>query len=368
MSPILSFDADRVRSTMLTYGLAIAGGAGASALDVPLAWMLGPFFVCGAAALFGARLVTLPLSRQLGQLAVGLAIGLRFGPATLLATLSLLPAMLASTLYVVIYTMVAALLFRPFAVVNASTAFFATAAGGMADMANVAGERGGDRAAVGIVHAIRVSTTVAVVPFLVIALGKPGNLPDIADLTTQNLVWLCLAFALAFPAVILMQRTPLPNPWLVAPMLVGLTLSVTGLLAVNMPPLLITVAQLMIGAWLGCQFRREVLTGLPRVSVAGIAMTLFMIVAAYAGAWCLSLATNLPIATAFLALAPAAMTEMALTAKAMHLDVEIVTAFHVTRILLVCSTILFMFRIYQILIDYFGLQPMTEPGPTRRDN
>ncbi|MEZ5933462.1 MAG: AbrB family transcriptional regulator [Alphaproteobacteria bacterium] len=330
----------------LTYGLALIGGGIAQALGLPLAWMLGPFFVCGAAAALGAELATVPYSRQLGQLTVGLAIGLRVGPSTLVAMLSLLPAMLASTVYVMVYTMIAAMLFRPLAGVNATTAFFATAAGGMADMANVAGQRGGDRAAVGIVHAIRVSTTVAVVPFLVIAFGAPGTLPNGDIVTAQSLIWLTLAFALAFPAVSLLRRTTLPNPWLLAPMLVGLMLSLSGMLVLRMPPLLITLAQLMIGAWLGSQFQRNVLARLPRVSLAGAGITLFMIAAAYGGALCLSLATDLPITTAFLALAPAAMTEMALTAKAMHLDVEIVTAFHVTRIFLVCSTILFVFRLY----------------------
>ncbi len=367
MSLPFSLDAAQIRSLVLTYGLAIIGGAGATALDVPLAWMLGPFFVCGAAAAFGAKLATLPFSRELGQLTVGLAIGLRFGPATLLATLSLLPAMLVSALYVVAYTMIAALLFRPLAGVNASTAFFATAAGGMADMANVAGERGGDRAAVGIVHAIRVSTTVAVVPFLVIAFGGEGSLPDTAPVTTQSLALLGLAFALAIPAVSLMRRTAMPNPWLVAPMLVGLILSLSGLIAVRMPSLLIILAQLAIGAWLGSQFRRDVLFRLPRVSLAGAVMTLFMIAVAYAGAWCLSHTTDLPITTAFLALAPAAMTEMALTAKAMHLDVEIVTAFHVTRILLVCSTILLMFGMYEKFLRAMRPSALVEPGSEKRE-
>jgi hypothetical protein len=342
-------DAALLRRLACTYALALAGGGAAAGLGLPLAWMLGPFFACAAAAGFGARLATLPYARQLGQLTVGLAIGLRVGPATLVAMLALLPAMLASTVYVMLYTMIAAMLFRPVAGVNGTTAFFATAAGGMADMANVAGERGGDRAAVGIVHAIRVSTTVAVVPFLALAFGAPGAVSNGDVITAQSLAWLALAFALAVPAIVLLGRTALPNPWLLAPMLVGLALSVSGVLAVRMPPLLITLAQLMIGAWLGCQFRRDVLARLPRVSLAGAGITLFMIAAAYGGAWCLSITTDLPITTAFLALAPAAMTEMALTAKAMHLDVEIVTTFHVLRIVLVCSTILFVFRLYNRL-------------------
>jgi len=338
----------------LTYMIGMIGGAVASSLGIPLAWMLGPFFLIGAISALGASLQTLPFGREFGQVTVGLAIGLRFTSTTLITTLSLLPAMLGATLYVVLYTMIAAFLFRPIAGANSTTAFFATAAGGMADMAIVAGKRGGDRAAVGIVHALRVSTTVATVPLLVIAFGTPGVLTSAAAPSSEGWNGLAVAFILALPAVGLLRRTSFPNPWLVAPMIVGMFLSMSTLMTVQMPTPLVILAQLMLGTWLGCQFRRDVLVRLPRVAFSGAAITIFMIAAAYGGALLLSMATGLSVSTAFLALAPAAMTEMVLTAKAMQLDVEIVTAFHVVRIFLVCSTILIFFRVYESLRKVFG--------------
>jgi membrane AbrB-like protein len=338
----------------LTYALGALGGLVAHMVGLPLAWMLGPFFLCGVISATGFSLATLPFGRELGQMMVGLSIGLRFTSATLLATLSLVPAMLGSTIYVMAYTMIAAFLFRPIAGANPTTSFFATAAGGMADMAIVAGKRGGDPAAVGIVHAIRVSTTVATVPLLVIAFGTIGTNAVPAAATSQGLFWLALAFLLALPAVRLLRGTPIPNPWLVAPMLVGVALSTTDLMSVQMPIELIMLAQLLLGTWLGCQFKREVMARLPRAAFGGALVTLFMIGAAYAGALVLSAATGLSVSTAFLALAPAAMTEMVLTAKAMRLDVELVTAFHVVRIFLVCSTILLVFRVYKAIREAFG--------------
>jgi uncharacterized membrane protein AbrB (regulator of aidB expression) len=67
---------------LLTYALGVAGGFAANRLAVPLPWMLGPFFLCATLSAFGARLAYAPLSRELGQLVVGLAVGLRFTPAT----------------------------------------------------------------------------------------------------------------------------------------------------------------------------------------------------------------------------------------------------------------------------------------------
>jgi membrane AbrB-like protein len=335
---------------LLTYALGVAGGFAANRLSVPLPWMLGPFFLCAALSAFGARLAYAPLSRELGQLVVGLAVGLRFTPATLLATASLLPVMLAGTLYIMIFTFIAALIFRPLAGVDRTTAFFATAAGGVADMAIVARERGGDANAVALVHALRVSSVVAIVPVLAITFGASGSaLASSSAAATQNVLLLGGALVLAYIVARLLKPTPLPNPWLVGPMLLGVALGASGLLELSVPPILIVVAQIVIGTWLGCQFRREVLLSVPRVAAAGIAVSLFMIAAAMLGAFVMAGVTSLPITTSFLALAPAAVTEMVITAKVMHLDAETVTAFHIMRIAIVCSTVLLVFKLYNHL-------------------
>jgi membrane AbrB-like protein len=235
-----------------------------------------------------------------------------------------------------IFTFIAALIFRPLAGVDRTTAFFATAAGGVADMAIVARERGGDANAVALVHALRVSSVVAIVPVLAITFGASGSaLASSSAAATQNVLLLGGALVLAYIVARLLRPTPLPNPWLVGPMLLGVALGASGLLQLSVPPILIVVAQIVIGTWLGCQFKREVLLSVPRVAAAGIAVSLFMIAAAMLGAFVMAGVTSLPITTSFLALAPAAVTEMVITAKVMHLDAETVTAFHIMRIAIV---------------------------------
>lgn len=332
-----------------TYALAGAGGYAGTRVGLPLPWMLGPFFLCGAVSAFGGRLMFLPMGREAGQIAVGLTIGLRFTPATLAAAAALVPAMILATAYVIAYTMAAAFVLRPLARIDRTSAFFATAAGGVADMAIVAHQRGGDPSAVAIVHALRVANTVALVPLIVVAFGAPGRVPSVVRSAYESL-WL-VAFALAISYVVarLLKPAPIPNRWLVGPMFVGLGMGATGLLPLVVPSELIVVAQVLIGTWLGCRFRREILVALPRVALAGVVVSLMMIACAGGGALVLSAATALPVTTSFLALAPAAVTEMVITAKVMHLDAEIITAFHMMRIAVVASTVLLAFRLYQRL-------------------
>jgi membrane AbrB-like protein len=333
----------------LTYAIASLAGYAATLVRMPLPWMLGPFFVCGALTLIGFRLGVVPGGREIGQVTVGFSVGMKFTADVLLATAVLLPAMILATLYVVACTTIAALLLRRLAGVDETTAFFATSAGGVADMSVVAEARGGEPASVAIVHALRMSMTVAVVPFLIVGLGEQGTAVDHLPSASDNPLRLMLALGLALLFARLLKATPLPNPWMVGAILFGLALALTGHLLVRVPAIVIVIAQILMGAWLGCQFKREIFAALPRVAMSGFITSLMLIALAGLGAFVLARTTGLPITTSFLALAPAGITEMVITAKVMHLEAEYVTAFHVMRIAVVSTTVLGVFWLYQRL-------------------
>lgn len=330
----------------LTYALAAVCGAVAEVIGIPLPWMLGPFFALAALSLAGATFVLIPMGRELGQVAIGTAVGLRFTGPVLVAVTSLVPAMLAATLYIIAFTLVAAFLMGPLAKADNVTAFFATAAGGMADMAHIASQSGGAAGSVAVVHAMRVSCVVAIVPFLVYFFGTHGSASAAVGHAPDNLFLVALVLGLGYLGALILKPTPLPNPWLVGPILMGMAIGISGLIVITVPSILIIFAQIALGTWLGCQFRRDLLTALPRVTMAALTIALFMIGCAAGGAVVMAAATGLPFTTSFLALAPAAVTEMVLTAQVMNLDAEIVSAFHVMRIAVVSSTVLMVFKLY----------------------
>jgi membrane AbrB-like protein len=341
------------RRLALTLALAVVGGFAADAAGVPLAWMLGPLFVTAVAAMSGFDLLPVKWGRELGQVVVGLAIGLRFTPPVLAATAAMLPAMLLATVYVIVVTTTAAFLIRPLGRVDRKTAFFATAAAGMADMAIVARERGGDAEAVSVVHAIRVASIVTAVPILVVALGDEGSVENTAAAPAGTLWQLGVMLALGVVAALAMKPLRFPNPWLVGPIFLAAALAALDTLVVTMPRVLLVIAQMMIGIALGCRFSRDLIVRLPRVVAAALVVSLFLMAAAAGGAQVLSVTTGLPFATAFLALAPAGVTEMVLTAAIMHLDTASVTAFHVMRIAVIASTILFTFGVFERISEWF---------------
>ena len=344
----------RLARLLLVYAMASAAGAFAVKISLPLPWMLGPFFLFAALSATGRRFSVMPMGRELAQVAIGLAIGLRFTPAVLAATALLLPHMIGATLYLMIVTTCAAILFRPMAAVDPVTAFFATAAGGVADMATVAQRFGGAPSSVAVVHAMRVSLVVALVPFVVLYLGESAPRATVSTGVAQGHPWLdgaalVAGLVAAYLMALVLRPTALPNPWLLGPILAGMAIGLSDLVNIHVPGWMITVAQIFLGTWLGCQFRRDLLASLPRVTASAFAIGLFLITAAALGAVVLASVAGLPFSTAFLSLAPAAVTEMVLVAKLMGLDAATVAAFHVMRIAIVSTTILLVYRLYSQL-------------------
>jgi membrane AbrB-like protein len=334
----------------MALALLLGGASGyvANRLRMPLAWILGPLFACSAATLLGLRLRPIPFGRQTAHVVVGLAIGLRLTPAVLASTVSLIPAMVIGTLYMIAVTTGAAFLLRSLAQVDRRTAFFGSAAAGMSEMAILAGERGGDVQAVSVVHAIRITCVVVVIPLLVFALGVDEGFQDPPVSAASGYGELALLVAIGLLAAYLATPFRVPSPWFLVPTLVG-AITAAAWAVIEIPWALLVVAQVILGVALGTRFERTMLRRLPRVIASALIIAALLILASVAGAAVLSAATSLSFATSFLAIAPAGVTEMVLTARIMHLDAATVTAFQLMRILVINTSIIVVYRLFERL-------------------
>jgi uncharacterized protein len=333
--------------------LGTIGALTANHFNMPLAWLLGPLLVCAAAGLAGLPVKPLSGTREAGQLVIGAAIGLRMTPAVLATTAGLVPAMVLGTVYVIGLTTVAAFALQYLAGVDRKTAFFATAAAGMSEMAITAQSLGGDPRIVSVVHAIRVGFVVLVIPPLIFAFGHEGGFHPMAGVRTGSAIEIALLLAAGWGFVFVTSWLRFPSPWFTGPLLAGIAAAAI-LPPKNMPWLLFVSAQIVLGISLGCRFDRQLLRRLPRVVASALLTSAILIAGAAMGAAGLSVATTLPFETTFLAIAPASAAEMVLTAGVMHLDTATVTAFHIVRIALINVTALAVFKMFERLALRFG--------------
>lgn len=314
------------------YAVAAMAGYGASLVNLPLAWVLGPLI---AAATIGIAGLTLPapgVARRAGQIVIGATAGLSMTSAVVAGLAAWLPLMIFTALFSVFVSATFSAALALFARIDAKTAFFAVVPGGLAEMGNIAARFGARMEPIALIHALRVAIVVLLIPSLVVAHGlyqAPVAPPDLPA------AMLLMVLAASLGGALLAQLAWFNNPWMIGALVGTGILTGLDLVSGGMPHLLFTIGQILIGYNIGTRFQRDVLKQLPRVVAVSIPIILAMIAVMAFYALALDRLFGLDFVIGVLSSSPGGTAEMAATAQTLHLPVALVTAFHVTRAVLV---------------------------------
>lgn len=328
--------------------LALAAAALCVALRTPIPWMLGPLLATAVVSMLGGPTASaLPL-RNAGQWVLGVALGLHFTPEV--------TALLARLWWVVVlgiaWALGLGLLFGRWlqdrhahrlpelsGPVMRATAYFSSAIGGASEMTLLAERAGARTDLVAAAHSMRLLIVVIVLPFgmqwaqSVWHFEALDLVPAAArEVRPAGLALLALVTAVGAGVMVRVGRA---NPWFMGPLLVAIGITASGTTLSAIPTWLSNAAQLAIGVSLGVRFTRDFVHTAPRWlgSVALGTLAMIALCAAFAGA--LAYGTGLHPATLILGTAPGGIAEMAITAKALHLGVAVVTALQVSRLVAV---------------------------------
>lgn len=143
-------------------GLAVAACAGAvfGYLGLPLAWVLGPLLVSAALTMSGLDVFAPVQARRLGQMIVGISVGLHVTAEIAQSLVAWLPVMLVATVLSIAIAAFLSVGLSRFGRIDGVTSYYATLPGGLAEMANVGAAEGARAEPIALAQAIRV----AVVP------------------------------------------------------------------------------------------------------------------------------------------------------------------------------------------------------------
>ena len=333
----------------IALALCAAGGALFAWLRTPLPWMIGPLLVMAVCNFSGARLRSVPGSRQLGQLIIGTALGLYFTPVVAREVASSWPLLLVASLFAIALAWACGWFLSRITDTDRTTAFFASVPGGAAEMA-VLGERFGARVdRVVFAQSLRVVVVVITVPFALTYSGVHGAdaySPVLVPFDGPKLVLLLASVACAGA---LATKARLPNPYMFGPLLVAIALTSNEVQLSSIPTGMTNIGQLLLGCALASRFEREFLRNLGAYAgavLASIVLAMLLAAAFSAGvAWL----TGLPVPSLVLATAPGGIAEMCITAKVLQLGVPLVTAAHVVRILILINATAPAYRIARYL-------------------
>lgn len=319
-------------------------------LDTPLPWLIGPLFASAALRIAGVELCCPVAARAAGQWAIGTVLGLYFTPAVLAVVTARAGYIAVAVVFALALGCLCAWLLKRLADVSAATAFFSMALGGASEMA-VQGERHGAVAQhVAAAQGVRLMFVVSFLPFVLRYWSGHGMPPlATADSAGQLVSWpaalwnapphgavdallaFCLLAALTCAVGWLLWKRGVPNAWVLGPLFAAGTLAAAQVPVGHVPEWMVRAGQLCIGLSLGTRFTPGFLHTAPRFMVAVAACTATALGLAALFGLALAKLCGLHPATALLATSPGGIAEMALTARALHVEVPVVTAFHVCR-------------------------------------
>jgi membrane AbrB-like protein len=330
---------DSWANPVLALTVCAAAGGLFAWLRLPLPWMIGPLVAMALCNFLDAGLRAPRGGREAGQVVIGTALGLYFTSSVAREVLSYWHLLIAAGLFAIALGALGGWILSRAARVDGTTAFFASVAGGAAEM-TILGERYGarpDRVALG--QSVRILAVVIVVPFALTYSGVRGS-ELLYQPTTLAFDWggILLLLAIATASALLLNASGMPNAFMFGALAAVVVLTVTGIHLSSMPALLSNAAQVVLGCALGARFQRRSLESAPRYVLAVLISVAAAMAVAAAFAAALAWASGLPMPTLVLATAPGGIAEMCITAKVLALGVPLVTAAHVTRVLVLITT------------------------------
>ncbi|MGE8496373.1 MAG: AbrB family transcriptional regulator [Pseudomonas sp.] len=338
-----SFNPKHLRHWWPTPLVGAAGGYLASLIGWPLPWIIGSLLAVIALRCSGVLSREMPGGRQVGQWLVATGIGLHFTSEVLEQVLSNMAIIVLGVLATLLLSVIGIAGLRR-AGVDRATAFFASMPGGASEMVNLSLRHGAQPARIAAAHSMRLLLVVLLIPVL-FTWGLPAMEPPPA--ATVDWTWLAILLPAGALIAVLWRKSGQPNPWMLGPLTLCAAAAVTFDLHIGMPQGVGQFGQWLIGCALGCHFDRAFFRSAPGFLARVLLFTLLAMVCTALCGGLIGWLAGIDSVSLVLGMMPGGITELSLTAEALHLSVALVTALQALRLFMVMFLAEPLFRFWQ---------------------
>lgn len=327
-------DLSAIGRLLLLYGLCFAVGRVFLEMGMPLPYMIGPLMF--TACLYMTGLMKMAVSaktRPYGQMVIASTVGLAFTSDALAVILEMGATIVGLAVLTGLCALFVSLLLKRFTRLDYSTALLCTIPTSPVEAAVIAERFGLDKGVVVLSQTIRIASVVVIIPIaLYVADGWPGNAGrTLGAAGAFDIGGVALLAVSALAGAVLFKWLKLPNPYFFGALLISAAASSGGLHVTPYPSLVLAMAQVVLGTWLGSVFTRELFLEM-RLTFSIILSVLFFLFLTSMMAVAVAGLTGLPWEVMVLSAAPGGVTEMALTAQFLGYSVAIIVSFQIVRI------------------------------------
>ena len=321
-------------------GIGAMGGLLARAVHLPGGPMVGALIAAGGARVLGAPLEQPPpWLRTSGRIVLGLTIGITVTAETLRIVAGSLVPVAVMVVFMLVLGFATAWTLGRLTRMSAPTALCGSSPGALAVMVALADELGGSAPVVASMHLVRLVSVMLVVPPFVQGVFAPAS-QAIAGIPPEtvaggNPFWAEAALlALGLAAGLAVARMRIPAGDLVSGLVVAAVANAAFLHLPDLPVTWKLFAQIAVGSGIGATVTRKALADFRPFALAGGIMTAAFIGSGLALAWALSRVSGLDLITCLVGCAPGGADTMIILAGEFGANVPLVTAMHVSRIVI----------------------------------
>jgi membrane AbrB-like protein len=226
-------------------------------------------------------------------------------------------------------------------VLPGTTAIWGCSPGGAAAMTLMADAYGGDMRLVAVMQYLRV-IIVTVMATVVSHFWMGGAHPDHGVFSnwfaSVSPAGLAATLLLAGTGSLLANFLRIPGGPLLGPLVIGSILQAKGLLAITLPPWVLTPTYIILGWSIGLRFTRQALTQAAQALPSMIVSIACLVLACAGIALALTRLAGIDPLTAYLATSPGGLDSVAIIAATAGVNIPFVMAFQTARLLLVVMT------------------------------
>ena len=217
---------------------------------------------------------------------------------------------------------------------DAPTAYFSAAPGGLSEMVITGAAMGADDRTIALVQIARVLLVVLVIPFWYRFMTGVTTTPSSMgpSIEAVELGEVAVLGACAVAGVWIGRLIRLPAYRLSGPLLASAAVHVTGLSSSAPPWEVVAVAQVVVGSAIGARFTGVPMRRVLGITAAAVVSTVVMLAATIVFALVLAPATGIDWRSIVLAFAPGGLAEMSLIALSLGIETAFVATHHVIRI------------------------------------
>ena len=316
-------------------------------VSLPLPWLLGALFTTTFAAMLGQNIWIPSWLRLASLIILGALFGTTVSPSLLDDFLDWFPSMLAVTAYVLLVIPPIMLYLIRVVEMDAITAYFSAAPGGLLPMTFIGGEMGGDAKIISLIQSSRIILTVLIIPisYAIFAGYTPtGEIGSGGSFLSLEPLGGFILLGISILGFIMVKPIKIPTPALMGPMISVSIMSLFGFTTAEVPDSLVAVAQCLIGASIGAMFNNIKPRTVARILFHGSVTSIYMIIFAVGAAIITFYLTEIPVNALILAFAPGGFAEMALVGFALGIDVAFVVAHQLSRYFFVILMLPIIFK------------------------